>query len=110
MTDAPVLAELREQLAGLERDARLLAEDAAREAAAASLWEQRAFDAVRRGDDGAARTALEQQAAHADRAAIGEHELALVREMQVACREFLSAAGALDFSAPAKGSPSNEEL
>jgi phage shock protein A len=110
MTDVPVLAQLREQLADLERDARTLVADIAREGAEASRWEQRAFDAVRRGNDGDARASLEQQAIHADRAAIGEHELALVREMQVACRDFLSAAGAADPGPPAAGAQSNEEL
>ena len=89
----PGITELREQLAGLKREAETIGSDLAHESAEASKWEQRAMDAVRRGDDVAAREALERQAAHAERASVAEQELMRLREMEATCHEFLAAAG-----------------
>lgn len=82
-------AELREQLAALERDAAVITEDLERAIAEASRCEQRAMEAVLRNDDREARAAIEQHRAHTDAAAVAAEELKLLESMQAACRRAL---------------------
>ena len=98
-SDAPVTdigaaqSDLRQQLAGLEHEATAMQKDLDREAMAAAEWEQRAMKAVGRGDDGAAREALEYHGRHSDAAAALQAELTLLHAMQQACRDVLLSSG-----------------
>lgn len=86
------LERLRHELSGLEAEItgveRRLVEIRARQRAV----EQRAMDAIRAGDDRAARAALLEMMPHAEDAALLEADLTVLRAMADECRRWLATA------------------
>lgn len=86
------LQRLRRELAGLETEIvgveGRLSEIRARQ----HLIEQRAMDAIRAGDDRAARAALVEMMPHAEAAAPLEADLTVLRAMADECRRWLATA------------------
>jgi hypothetical protein len=86
-----VSAELREQVAGLERDALALRDDLAQLESDCVRAEAAAMDAIRKGDDACARDELLAHAESSEAAGIVQAELNRVEALLMVCRETLAA-------------------
>jgi phage shock protein A len=89
---AASLADLRRELAGIEREIQLAEEAIDRESAAAATHERRAMNAVAGGDDRAAMAALIEHSAHAEALAALEPDLMVLRAIADECRLAIAAA------------------
>jgi len=86
------LARLRRELAGLEAEIVGVEGRLSRIRARQRVIEQRAMDAIRAGDDRAARAALVEMLPHAEDAAPLEADLTVLRAMADECRRWLATA------------------
>jgi hypothetical protein len=84
------LARLRRELAGLEAEIVGVEGRLSRIRARQRVIEQRAMDAIRAGDDRAARAALVEMLPHAEDAAPLEADLTVLRAMADECRRWLA--------------------
>src|SRR5918992_1239028 len=87
------ITELREHLAGLERDSITLRSDLARLGRESANAECAAMTAVRNGDDWSAREHLRAQARISDVAGVVRAELMRVEGLVTVCREALATHG-----------------